>query len=422
MRRPRIVASRSAMTTASATVSSTSTSEKPSLIWIAPTTLPANVGLVGDGPDQVAGSQTGSSTATDEQPNPGTARTVATGRLRAVGRPRGGPTLGAARERGIGRAGRGGGPALSGGDASSTSSPSAAAGSLDQRNRGQCDVDQVELLGQRLHDPAEPVIAVCQQGLAQVRPHDLGAALAQVGDRGQPGDLELRARGRLDVAQHPVLARLDQGDRRAFAAGSPGPPDAMHVRIGVRRDVEVDDVRDVIDVESAGGHVRRHEDVERPVPEAAHDPVAALLGQPAMERAGIVSAGAQRLGQVVHLASRAGEDERRRRVLDVEDPAQRRELVGTTDDVGDLADERNAVRRGRFGVDLDPRGVLQVSLRDAGDGRRDRGREERGLALGGRRAAGSISRSSAKPMSSISSASSRITTLTASNLRLPRLR
>ena len=51
-------------------------------------------------------------------------------------------------------------------------------------------------------------------------------------------------------------------------------------------------------------------------------PVALLLGQPAVERAGVVAARAEGLGQLVDLAARPGEDERRRRVLDVEDAAQ----------------------------------------------------------------------------------------------------
>ena len=181
-----------------------------------------------------------------------------------------------------------------------------------------------------------------------------------------------------------MLARLHERDGDALATGPSGPPDPMDVRVGVGRHVEVDDVRDVLDVEPARGDVRRDEDVERAVPEAAHDPVAGLLGQPAVEGSGVVAPGAQRLGQVVHLAAGPGEDEGRAGVLDVEDPAQRGELVGAADDVGDLADERDAVRGRPLGVDRDPGRVAQVALGDAGDGRRDGRREERGLAILGR--------------------------------------
>ena len=227
---------------------------------------------------------------------------------------------------------------MSGGENSSTSSASCAAGAFDQADRGERDVDEVEFVGQWLDDAAEPIEAVAEERLAQVGAQDLGAALAQVGDRRQMGDLELRVRRRLDVAQHAVLARLDERDRHALAAGAPGPPDAMDVGVGVGRDVVVDDVRDVLDVEAAGGDVRRDQHVQRAVAEAAHHPVAALLGQAAVEGAGVMAAGAERLGQVVDLAAGPGEDQRRGRVLDVEDAAQRRQLVVAPDDVGDLAD------------------------------------------------------------------------------------
>ena len=75
----------------------------------------------------------------------------------------------------------------------------AARRALDEAHRGERDVDQVELLGQRFDDAPEPVVAVGEEGFAQVGADDLGPALAQVGDGRQPCDLELRVRRRLDV-------------------------------------------------------------------------------------------------------------------------------------------------------------------------------------------------------------------------------
>ncbi len=98
-----------------------------------------------------------------------------------------------------------------------------------------------------------------------------------------------------------------------------------------------------------------------------------------------MAAGAQRLCEVVDLAARPAEHERRGRILDIEDPAKCGKLVGPPDDVGDLTDERPAVARRPLGMDLDARRVAQVSLRDAGDGRRDGGREQGGLTLRRRR-------------------------------------
>ena len=182
-----------------------------------------------------------------------------------------------------------------------------------------------------------------------------------------------------------MLTRLDQRDRGALASGPTGPPDPVDVGIGVGRDVVVDDVRDELDVEAAGGHIRGDEDVERAVAEPAHHPVARLLGEAAVEGARVVAARAQRLREVVDLAARPREDERRGRVLDVEDAAEGRQLVGAPDDVRDLADEGRAVPGDALGMDLDPRRVAQVALGDARDGGRDGRREERGLALGRRR-------------------------------------
>ena len=216
-------------------------------------------------------------------------------------------------------------------------------GALDQADRRQRDVDDIELLGERLDDAPESIVATGLERIAQVRAHQLEPALAEVGHRREPGDLELRPRGRLDVAQQSMLARLDQRDRHALASGPARSTDAMHVGIGVGRHVEVDDVADMVDVEAAGGDVRRDQHVQRAVAETPHDPVAGLLGEAAVEGAGVVATAAQRLGQVVHLAARPREHERGRRILDVEDAAERRQLVDPPHDVGRLADAGHAV-------------------------------------------------------------------------------
>ena len=47
----------------------------------------------------------------------------------------------------------------------------------------------------------------------------------------------------LDVAEQAVLARFGESDGDAFSSGTAGAADAMHVRVGGRRHVVVDDVR-----------------------------------------------------------------------------------------------------------------------------------------------------------------------------------
>ena len=60
-----------------------------------------------------------------------------------------------------------------------------------------------------------------------------------------------------------MLARLDQGDRDALAAGPADPADAVDVGVRRRRHVVVDDVGEVVDVEAAGGDVGGDEQVGR---------------------------------------------------------------------------------------------------------------------------------------------------------------
>ena len=57
------------------------------------------------------------------------------------------------------------------------------------------------------------------------------------------------------VLSMPVLARLGQRDRHALAPGAADAADAVHVGLGRRRDVVVDDVGELVDVEAAGGDV-----------------------------------------------------------------------------------------------------------------------------------------------------------------------
>ena len=222
------------------------------------------------------------------------------------------------------------------------------------------------------------------------------------------------------LRQEPVLARLDERDRDALAPGPARPADAMDVRLGVRRDVVVHDVRDVIDVETAGGDVGRDEDVEGALAEAAHHAVALLWSIPPWSAAVSWPWAASRLRQVVDLAPGPGEHQGRGRVLEIEDAPERDGFVRPSDDVRDLADLGRRLAR------------LPASIRT----RTGSSRWRRAIfAIGGEIVAENsavwrvfgvadriASRSSAKPMSSISSASSRTTISIRSRAMLARVR
>ena len=59
-----------------------------------------------------------------------------------------------------------------------------------------------------------------------------------------------------------ALARRDQRDRLARASGAAGAADPVDIALGVERDVVVDDVRDVLDVQPARRDVGRDQDVD----------------------------------------------------------------------------------------------------------------------------------------------------------------
>ena len=106
------------------------------------------------------------------------------------------------------------------------------------------------------------------------------------------------ARRALDHAQHVALARRDEQDRLAAAAGAAGAADAMHVRFRVVRHVEVDDVADALDVEAARGDVGRHDDVDLAGLEPRDRALALRLRDVAVERLDREAARLEPLGQL----------------------------------------------------------------------------------------------------------------------------
>jgi hypothetical protein len=85
-------------------------------------------------------------------------------------------------------------------------------------------VHRIELGGELRHDPAEGVQLAREHGLAQCGARELEPLVAQVRDRRQVLDRDLLARGVLDVLQLAVLARIDERDRDALAAGAARAP------------------------------------------------------------------------------------------------------------------------------------------------------------------------------------------------------
>ena len=163
-------------------------------------------------------------------------------------------------------------------------------------------------------------------------------------------------------------SRCSRGSASVIATPSPsGPPDApdaVHVALGGRRHVVVDDVGERVDVEPASGDVGGHQQLGGAVAQPAHHAVALRLVHAAVQRLGAVAAAVHRLGELVDLGACAAEHERRRRRLDVEDAAERRRLVRALHDVGALADSA-LPGLGVAAADLDPDRIALVALGDA---------------------------------------------------------
>ena len=196
----------------------------------------------------------------------------------------------------------------------------------------------------------------------------------------------------------------DEGDRVAAAARAAGAADAVHVGLGVGGDVVVDDVADPLDVEAAGRDVGGDEDVELAGLELVDGALALHLRDVAVDGHRGVAAGAQLLGERLGLVLGADEDDHALEVLDLEDAGEGVDLLRVGHDqvaLGDRGDRRGLVLDG----DLDR--VLEVLLRDAADLRAASSRRTARRACLSGVSARIVSTSSAKPIFSISSASSR---------------
>ena len=203
-------------------------------------------------------------------------------------------------------------------------------------------------------------------------------------------------------SEQVALAGRDEADRVAGASRAAGAADPVHVGLGVGGDVVVHHVADALDVQAAGRDVRGHQDVELAGLQLVDDALALRLDDVAVDRGRGEAAGAERSASCSVAVLRAGEDEHRLEVLDLEDAGERVQLLRGRDTQVALRWSRDGVRLA-FEVDLDR--IVEVALRDL----RICGgmvAENRATCLSAGVSARIVSTSSAKPIFSISSASS----------------
>ncbi len=138
-----------------------------------------------------------------------------------------------------------------------------------------------------------------------------GFAFDRLGDRYGGFDLGDRLADQFFDRQHGLLVgRAHQRDRGAGAAGAAGTADAVHVVVGMMRDVEIIDVADGGNIETAGGDVGSHQDRQLALAELVQRGRAGRLLHVAMQGADTEAVLLERLGEQRDFTLAVAEDDR----------------------------------------------------------------------------------------------------------------
>ena len=176
-----------------------------------------------------------------------------------------------------------------------------------------------------------------------------------------------------------MFAWLGECDGNTFAAGSADASDAVHIRLGCRRNVVVHDVREVLDVETTRCHVGGDEQISSTGSHSTHHPIALLLIHAAVQGFGAIATTVEGFGELVDFASGTTEHDCGLGRFDVKDSAECRGLVVPRHHVGALFDQRRSTGVGTGLLDGDAQRVSLVLLGDRFDAGWERGREENRL-------------------------------------------
>src|SRR5690606_23368320 len=131
----------------------------------------------------------------------------------------------------------------------------------------------------------------------------------------------------LDVGQVDGVALAGEADRVALGAQARGAADPVHVVLGIERQVEVEDVRDALDVQAARGHVGGHQDLELAGLEPAQQRLALLLRHVAGQDADPVAGLLQRPGHALDVRLGVDEHHGARALAAREQAKQQRDLL-----------------------------------------------------------------------------------------------
>ena len=189
-------------------------------------------------------------------------------------------------------------------------------------------------------------------------------------DAGEPLDGQ-QQRAFLGRDERPGDARLARPGRAA---------DAVDVDLGVLGQVVVDDVADAVDVEPAGGEVRRHEHAQLVAAELGHDPVPLGLVHVAVDCVRVDALAADVLAQGVNRVLGPAEDQGEGRVLVGEQVDEQPLLVPGLDREVVLGDLGHG-EAGRARRDHDLLRIVHVLAGEPLDLGRDRRRDEDRLVV-----------------------------------------
>ncbi|MNZ66900.1 hypothetical protein D3C78_851330 [compost metagenome] len=183
----------------------------------------------------------------------------------------------------------------------------------------------------------------------------------------------------LDDLQHAALTRGDQQQCTAFATGTAGTADTVHVGLRVVRHVHVEHVGDARYVQTAGSDVSGDDDVQAAILERVDDALTLVLGDVAVQRSSLVAFGFQGGGQVQGGLLGTHEGDQRVELFHFQQTQHSRDLlVGVDHQVG-LLDRGNGLG---LGLDLDVLGFTQVTFGDRADRRRQGSGEQYSLTAG----------------------------------------
>ena len=195
---------------------------------------------------------------------------------------------------------------------------------------------------------------------------------------GQLGACNRRFDEALDARQPPALVGCHQRESRACLSGTTRAPDAVHIDLCVFRQVKIENMRDMIDIQATRGHVGGNKHLDQVPAETIHHAFAFLLFQFAAQRLSWEAACGELGGQFASTGPGAHENQRAGDGLNFKKTGQRRQFVGLVDQIVALLDSGDGHL---LALDSDRLWLAQVAIGQAADFGWYGGRQQRRLAI-----------------------------------------